>query len=145
MNLKIKLFDLKCALTRAYKKDAGLDCYARIGKMVSISQFSTMRIPLGFAVEIPEYHMGDIRPRSGMAEKGIVAEIGTIDCGYVGEVCAIITNNTGLPYHINPYDKIAQLIIIPIAQINEIEFVTDLEETDRGIKGFGSSDLKGGQ
>jgi len=141
MNLKIKLYDLKCALTRAYTKDAGLDCYARIPNRISISQHTTVKIPLGFSVEIPEYHVGDLRPRSGHSAKGITVGYGTIDCGYTGEIYAVVTNTTDAPYIIEPYEKIAQLVIVPIGHIDEIEFVTELEQTDRGTNGFGSSGL----
>jgi dUTP pyrophosphatase len=138
-NLNIKVINPKCIPTIAYENDAGVDLYANTDKLISISQFSTTKVPLGIAVEIPNDYFGFILPRSGHAVKGITVETGTIDPGYRGELCAVITNNTNTPYHMQPYEKIAQLVLLPKTIIKTFNFVDKLSESERGEKGFGSS------
>ncbi|MDD3414849.1 MAG: dUTP diphosphatase [Lachnospiraceae bacterium] len=139
MDLKIKPINFKCVPTIAYEGDAGLDLYANIEKVISLSQFTTIKIPLGIAIEIPHKYVGFMFPRSGHASKGISVEIGTIDSGYRGELCAIVTNNTSTPYHIQPYEKIAQLILISKPTIDNLIITDTLSASERGEKGFGSS------
>jgi dUTP pyrophosphatase len=64
---------------------------------------------------------------------------GTVDSGYRGEYKAIIHNMMDMPYHVQPYEKIAQLVIVPIADIDELELVQELTPSERGNKGYGSS------
>jgi dUTP pyrophosphatase len=139
MDLKIKLLDVNCAPTRAYTHDAGLDLYARIDELISIGQHQTIKIPTGICVEIPEGKVGLLLPRSSFNVKGLIEPIGTIDAGYRGEISACITNSTDEPYHLNPYDRIAQLVIVPFEQIDDITFVDELSPSERGEGGFGSS------
>lgn len=139
MDLKVKLLDLKCAPTRAYQHDAGIDLYAKIPKLISIGQHQTEKIPVGICVEIPEGCVGLLLPRSSYNVKGLVEPVGTIDAGYRGEISACIVNTTDTPYHVNPYDKIAQLVIMPITQIDNVVFVQELTPSERGESGFGSS------
>lgn len=139
MNLNVKLLDKQCIPTRAYVGDAGLDLYARIPKLISIGQHTTAKIPTGICVEIPQGYVGLLLPRSSYNVKGLIEPVGTIDSGYRGEISAAITNATDVPYHVNPYDKIAQLVIVPIAQIDSLNFVDELSKSERGVNGFGSS------
>lgn len=139
VDIKMVLLDKACVPFKAHDNDAGMDVKARIQSLISISQFATVKIPIGICVEIPPGHMGILLPRSSMASSGIVVESPSIDAGYTGEIQAIVTNNSSVPYHINPYDRIAQLVVVPIAQIDKIVFVNELQETDRGGDGFGST------
>lgn len=143
MELRIKLLDKNCMPTKGHADDAGIDLRARIPKLISIGQHQTIKIPTGICVDIPKGHMGDVRPRSGLSSQGIVAEIGTIDCGYTGEIVAIITNNSSTPFHINPYDRIGQLVVTPISVVHKIVVVDKLDiESERGENGFGSTGIK---
>lgn len=116
--------------------DACYDCFA--ADNVDISQGDRAKIPLGFHLAIPEGYEGVIRPRSGYSSKGVDVTIGTIDSNYRGEVSAVVVNNSKGDKHFRKGDKICQLAIrsVPFAVFEE---VTDLDETNRGSNGFGSS------
>lgn len=143
MQLKIKLLDNNCMPFKKHIDDAGFDLRANINKLVlSVGQFQTVCIPSGMCVEIPQGYVGHVLPRSSLAKQGVVAEIGTIDTGYTGEVQIIITNNSNVPFHIVKYDRIAQLIVSPIANISALEVVQTLNESERSNNGFGSTGVK---
>lgn len=99
------------------------------------------KIDLGFAVAIPEGYEIQVRPRSGLALKTdliICNSPGTIDSDYRGEV-GVILKNTGLQHlQFKAGDRIAQMVLAPVFQADFTE-VDDLEETDRGEGGFGST------
>jgi dUTP pyrophosphatase len=139
MDLKIKLLDKKCMPYKKYATDAGIDLKARLNKLVSVSQFTTETIPTGVCVDIPEGYVGLITPRSSMNKIGVSSEIGTIDEGYTGEIAVCITNNTGTPYHINPYDRIGQLVIVPMYCVTNLIEVDEFPNKERGDNGFGST------
>ena len=96
----------------------------------------------GVAVEIPDGHAGLVLPRSGLArEHGItlVNSPGLIDSGYRGEVSVLLLNTDPAEiYRVEPGDRIAQLVIAPIASVNPVE-VEALADSARGEGGFGSS------
>lgn len=142
MELDITLLDAQCIPFKKYVSDAGIDLKARIQKLVSISQFSTESIPTGICVDIPAGHVGIVAPRSSMNKIGVSSEIGIIDEGYTGEIIACITNNSSTPYHIQPYDRIAQLLIVPIASVTKINIKETLPEKERGDAGFGSTGVR---
>lgn len=139
MELNIVLLDKDCPPFKRYADDAGIDLRARIPKLISISQHSTVTILTGICVEIPKGHMGHICGRSSMNKAGIHCMIGTIDAGYTGEISVCLTNTTDIPFHVNPYDRIAQLIIMPIEVVNKINIVEKLAVTERADSGFGST------
>jgi len=92
-----------------------------------------MAIPPGFE--------GQVRPRSGLALRhgvSIVNAPGTIDSDYRGEIQVLLVNLGVEPIEIGPLDRIAQLVIAPVAQA-ELELVSELEETSRGANGYGST------
>jgi dUTP pyrophosphatase len=97
-------------------------------------------VDTGLSVEIPSGFEGQIRPRSGLASKGItiVNTPGTIDSDYRGSVRIALVNLGGGYYDLNVGDRVAQLVIAPVvrAQFEEVE---TLEETERGTNGFGST------
>jgi dUTP pyrophosphatase len=103
-------------------------------------------IPTGLALEIPEGHEAQVRPRSGLALKqGItVANApGTIDSDYRGEIGVILVNLSDVPTRITHGDRIAQLVLAPVVRAVWVE--TDvLSDTDRGAGGFGSTGVHGG-
>lgn len=135
--------------SRKHLSDAGHDCRARIEQSVIIEPGKRASIPLGFAINIPLNYTGDLRPRSGLTQDfGIMVGYGTIDAGYTGEVKATVFNFGEETFVIEPGDRIAQLVILPLVQNNassDIVFlaqVNELVELDRGENGHGSSGIK---
>jgi dUTP pyrophosphatase len=98
-------------------------------------------IPTGFALELPQGCEAQVRPRSGLALKHGVTLLnspGTIDCDYRGELMVILVNHGTEPFLVQRGDRIAQLVIAPVASV-EIVSVEALAETERGEGGFGST------
>lgn len=125
---------------------AGFDLQAAIDSTIRIAPrgFGSKNwelIPAGFAIEIPQGFEGQIRPRSGLALKhgiSVVNTPGTIDSDYRGPISVIIINHGTEYFTVNPLDRIAQMIISPVVQA-QFELVESLEETARGVGGFGST------
>ena len=147
--MKIMLDDGAKMPTRVHEFDAGLDLYAP--KTVSIpgSKYSTSygygkvyvgsrTVDTGVHVQIPEGFVGFIKSKSGlMANYGLLTD-GTIDSGYTGSIRVTVFNTTCKDYVIKAGEKIAQLVIQP-CMLPPLELVDELEETDRGAGGFGST------
>ena len=138
MNIKIK--ELREGYTPVYihPTDACADCFANLKEPLYIENGMTVKIPLGFAVEIPIGYEGITKGRSGLSSKGLILQSGCIDPGYTGEVCAIVTNLTGGDFPVCDGDRICQFKIQESEKIY-FEKVKQLSESDRGCKGFGSS------
>jgi len=139
--MKIKIKEIEKGFIPSYTRDgdACLDCKAAIsGNYITIPPHSRCLVSLGFALAIPEGFEAIIRPRSGLSKVGIDVAIGTIDSNYRGEIKANVINNSNGPFTINKGDRICQ---IAIRKTEEIDFepVVELDETERGINGFGSS------
>lgn len=135
--------------TKKYETDAGYDCRARLSEPLVLKPGKRACIPLGFGINIPVNHTGDLRPRSGLTKDfGIMVGYGTIDAGYTGEVKATIFNLGEEDFVINPKDRIAQLVVLPIIQSQNIDapvgihVVDELVELERGINGHGSSGVR---
>lgn len=122
--------------TRATPGSVGLDLYATTH--VRLEPWRTAKIPVGIAVEIPPGYEGQVRGRSGLAMAGLVVHQGTIDSDYRGEVGVIVLNSMNYPIKLKQGDRIAQLVIAPIADVEPVEAV-ELSETERGAGGFGST------
>src|SRR5690606_24739935 len=102
-----------------------------------------LTIPTGIAIELPEGYEAQVRPRSGLAARhGIVGVLGTIDNGYRGEIGVILVSQSFYGEVIQDGDRIAQLVVCPVAY-PEVEEVSELSETERGVAGFGSTGLNG--
>lgn len=133
---------------KKHLSDAGFDCRARLEEAVTIEPGKRKKIPLGFGINIPMHHTGDLRPRSGlMDEFGVVCGYGTIDTGFTGEVKATIFNFGDEPFTIEPKDRIAQLVVLPIIRNRDSGFVgmqkvSELVELERGTNGHGSTGVK---
>ncbi len=136
--MKIKLLDENCRPYKKYTSDAGWDLKARIDAEIVIHPKGIVTVPIGVCVEIPEGFVGDIRPRSGLAKKGIVAQYGTVDAPYRGEIQVTLVNVGDASYTILPYERVAQLVVLPIF-LESLEEVDSLTESDRGDSGFGST------
>jgi len=126
--------------TRAHEGDAGLDLYAC--EAAHLGPGERWSVGTGIAVEIPDAHAGLVLPRSGLArEHGITVlnSPGLIDSGYRGEVGVLLLNTDPAEvFRIEAGDRIAQLLVVPIAPAEPIE-VEGLAESARGGGGFGSS------
>jgi len=135
--LNIKRMDPNAVLpTRAHVDDAGLDLYALEDGEIAAMQGLVTRT--GIAMALPPATVGMVADRSSMAKKGFKTAGGIIDAGYRGEIHIVLRNLTNEVLRFGKGERIAQLIIYPILTpaVNE---VTDLDETFRGSKGFGSS------
>lgn len=126
--------------TRAKPGDSGLDLYALLPmEDLWIGAGCRERVLTGIAIELPEGYEGHVRPRSGLAAKeGIQTCFGTIDNGYRGELAVTLFNLSFLGYRVRNGERIAQLVICPVAYPVLME-VSTLSETERGADGFGST------
>ena len=118
---------------------SGMDLCAAVRKDQVIEVGAITVIPTGIAIALPPGFEAQIRPRSGLAFKhgiGIINAPGTIDADYRGEVRIALINLGQEPYAVRRGDRIAQMIIQKVFQM-ELELVEDLEETERNEGGFG--------
>lgn len=142
--LPIKRLDSDVVLpSYAYEGDAGLDLRANVD--IDIAPFERKLIPTGLAVAIPEGFAGFVQPRSGLALKSGLSMANTpglIDAHYRGELKVIAVNlDANEAIHISKGERIAQLVIqrVPVVSLMEVD---ELDETDRGTGGFGSSGVQ---
>ena len=120
---------------------AGADLTACLEESVTIGPGQTAFIPTGIALEVPENYAGLVYARSGMACKQGLApanKVGVIDSDYRGEIGVGLVNLGSEPYTVQPGDRIAQLMVVPVVQPT-VTVAEDLDETDRGAGGFGST------
>ena len=141
MELKVQLLSDSATMpTRAHQGDAGLDLYA--AESAHIGPGERWQVGTGIAVEIPAGHAGLVLPRSGLARRhgiSLVNAPGLIDAGYRGEVKVLLLNNDPAEvFRINPGDRIAQLVVTPLATVEPVA-AQSLSETERGEDGFGST------
>jgi len=111
------------------------------GDPVILAPGARAAIPTGFAIALPAGFEAQVRARSGLALKNGVAPLnapGTVDADYRGEIKVILMNHGAEPFVIRRGDRIAQMIIAPVAQATWLE-TGDLDETVRGAGGFGST------
>jgi dUTP pyrophosphatase len=121
---------------------AGLDLRACLEDPLTVEPGATVLVPTGLAI-----HIGDpgyaamILPRSGLGHKhGIVLGnlVGLIDSDYQGQLMVSTWNRGDASFTLQPMDRLAQMVIVPVAQV-AFEVVTDFQESDRGAGGFGST------
>jgi dUTP pyrophosphatase len=126
--------------SRAHEGDAGLDLYAC--EDAHLGPGERWSVGTGIAVEIPDAHAGLVLPRSGLADRHGIALVnspGLIDSGYRGEIRVLLLNTDPAEvFRVEPGDRIAQLLIAPIAIAEAVE-ADALAESARGEGGFGSS------
>lgn len=117
---------------------SGLDLVAAIDDPREVWT-APVAIPCGIAIELPEGYEGQVRPRSGLAfNHGISCHFGTLDHDYRGQVHALLYPFRHTPYVVRPGDRIAQLVIAPVARVRVVQ-VEQLSDTERGEAGFGST------
>jgi dUTP pyrophosphatase len=141
MTLRVRRLDARAQLpTRAYPGDAGLDLYALEDAVLAPGE--RVSVGTGIAVEIPEGEAGLVLPRSGLAARHGIALVnapGLIDAGYRGEVRVLLLNtDRESAFTIAGGDRIAQLVLVRVQTPAVVE-VEDLELSERGAGGFGSS------
>ena len=121
---------------------AGLDLRACLDKSAELSPGETLLIPTGLSIYLADPgYAAMILPRSGLGHKhGIVLGnlVGLIDSDYQGELMVSCWNRGNTTFTIEPGDRIAQMVIVPVVQAT-FDIVDEFEETDRGTSGFGSS------
>ena len=134
--------------TRAHDDDAGLDLYSREAQIVPAKESAVF--DTGVHIELPLFNVymekgvaqfrtvGFLKSKSGLNVNHGITSDGTIDMGYTGSIKVKLQNHSGRDYKVNTGDKISQLVILPILT-PELEIVDELEETERGGNGFGSS------
>lgn len=156
MEIKIKrLRDSAIIPTQKYSGDAGFDLYST--ERIVIKPFERKIVPTGIAIQVPSGYYARIAPRSGLAVKnGIQVMAGVIDKSYTGEIGVVLLNCSILgselnprietvllgginDFVINPGDRIAQIIFEKIADDVSFIEVKDLDKTDRGDGGYGST------
>lgn len=135
MKLRIKLDDNAIAPVREHEDDAGLDLKSTETKWVHPGTHEFF--DTGVHVAIEKGYYGQIASKSGLMLKGITTR-GVIDSAYRGSIGVVLYNHSGEGYLVHKGDKIAQLLVVPI-ELPEIEYVEELDETDRGNGGFGST------
>lgn len=127
---------------RATPGSAGMDLCACIDSPLTLGGGEKALIPTGIAIALPSPELGAfVFARSGLAIKhgiGLLNGVGVIDSDYRGEVCVGVINQLSEPYTIEPGERIAQLVIMPVSLISPVEAV-ELDETERGAGGFGST------
>ena len=120
---------------------AGMDLFAHLGEEITLKSLERKLIPTGLFLEIPAGFEAQIRPRSGLAIKNGITVLnspGTIDADYRGEIGVILVNLSADNFIIKNGDRIAQMIIAKYETITWQE-VTEINETERGEGGFGST------
>ena len=123
----------------ATEGSAGMDLRAAVEAPVTIPAGGRAMVPTGLSVEIPRGFEGQVRGRSGLAARhgvGIPNAPGTIDSDYRGEVCVILANWGDQPFVVARGERIAQLVIAPVARA-ELGEVEELAGSERGAGGFG--------
>lgn len=134
--------DVKLPLQQ-YIGDAGADLFAYLPEgTLRLEPRVYYLIPTGFKVSIPKGYEGQVRSRSGLTLKGIVVgnSPGTIDYSYRGQVCIILHNTNPTPEYVEHGQRVAQLVIQKVPEVSFVE-VMELDKTDRGERGFGSTGL----
>lgn len=127
---------------RGHDSDAGLDLYVPEGQTVLVRRGAVYTIDLGVRVAIPDGYYGQLALRSSAGKKGLAIPhgVGVIDSGYRGNLKVLVTALTE-PVLVAARDRICQLIILPLPPVN-VEFGVADDKTDRGVGGFGSTDIE---
>lgn len=125
---------------RAYAGDAGLDLAACDRHELGPGERAL--VGTGLAVAIPEGYAGFVQPRSGLAARhgiSVVNSPGLVDSGYRGELRVVLLNTDARePFVVEPGMRIAQLVVMPVPEVEPV-VVEELPESERGVRGFGSS------
>jgi len=136
-----KLTETAIIPTKGSREAAGFDLYADNEDVIVIEPHDTLLIGTGIAAAVPSGYVGLLFARSGLATKRALRPancVGVIDADYRGEIKVALHNDSDIQQFIEPHERIAQLSLIPYLTIN-IKEVSELDETERGMGGFGST------
>ena len=125
----------------ATEQSAGVDLKANLAESVTLQPLQRTLVPTGLFIALPAGYEAQVRPRSGLAAKHGITVLntpGTIDADYSGEIKVILVNLSQEPFEIVPGERIAQMVIARHEQV-EWEEVDELDATERGAGGFGST------
>ena len=140
MTLKFKRIHPDAVLPAyAHPSDAGMD--VRSVADMTVPARGRALVPTGLVVLLPPLYEAQVRPRSGVALKHGITVLntpGTIDSGYRGEIGVILFNSSDVDFQVKKGDRVAQVVIAPVTQ-PVIEEAQEIDETDRGAGGFGST------
>jgi len=138
--LKIFLEDGAIMPIRAHEYDAGLDMFNQSG-CTPIPPHGSACFNTGVHIEIPKGYAGFVKSKSGLNVKHGITVDGVIDSGYTGEIVVKLYNNSDERFVIFHHDKIAQLVILPVAldTLEEVCSLKSFEQSERGNNGFGST------
>ena len=120
---------------------AGMDLHAALVEAVVVPPLGRVKVPTGLVFAIPPSYEGQVRPRSGLAARTgltVLNAPGTVDSDFRGEVQVLLVNLGDAPVTIEPLERIAQLVIAPVARA-ELSYEGTLEQTRRGTGGLGST------
>lgn len=136
MKMKVVLDPGAFMPTRAHELDAGYDIYSREDAV--IYQNSSGKFDTGVHVAIPAGYVGFLKSKSGLNVNNGIQSEGVIDAGYTGSICVKLYNHGSKAVEIKKGQKISQLVLLPIIT-PDLDLVAQLEETERGACGFGST------
>lgn len=143
MELKIKKVKENAKIPKiATNGSAGMDLYACVDEKITVEPQKTVVIPTGIAIELPDSsYAAFIYARSGLGIRhGICLAngVGVIDSDYRGEICVGLCNVSDEPYTVEPFERVAQMVIAPVI-VPIVTEVTELSDTERGAGGLGST------
>lgn len=146
MDLKIKKVKDNAKIPKiATSGAAGMDLYSCITEKITVEPQKIAVIPTGIAIELPNPSVAAfVYARSGLGIKhGICLAngVGVIDSDYRGEICVGLCNVSDKPYTVEPFERVAQMVIAPVI-VPTVTEVSELSDTDRGEGGFGSTGTK---
>ena len=143
--MRIKFLNDRAKMpTNGSQYAAGYDLYAAIEEPVTIYPGTCEKIGTGLAMEIPTGYFGAFFARSGLATKQGLRPancVGVVDSDYRGEVIVALHNDSNEARQVQPDERFAQLVLMPYGVVDCFEVVDDLEDTDRGAGGFGSTGI----
>lgn len=128
----------------AHPQDAGLDLRLCSEGTLYLEPGKVYKVSTGLRVEIPRNHVGFVTPRSGLACRGVtvINAPGTVDAGYQGPLDVLLINHSSEGVKIEPLDRIAQLVIVPMVQPQVVPVTEFPHPTSRSTSGFGSTGMK---
>ncbi len=145
MDVNLKKLDPRAKTPTYGSQDAaGADLYALLETDLTIAPHETALVHTGLSIEIPHWHVGLIFARSSLGTKRGLApanKVGVIDADYRGEILVSLHNHSDAPQTVEPFERVAQLVVLPFVRA-AFQETQALSETDRGAGGFGSTGTK---
>ena len=139
--MKIQLDDGAFVPVKAHKQDAGWDLLSPID--IVVPPYSQLDIDTGVHMDIPNHYVGMVKTKSSVIRKRILTE-GVVDSGYTGSIHVFVNNLSKDNFFIKRGQKIAQIVFLLVLDVDELVEVDQLDDTERGDGGFGSTGIYGG-